>query len=90
MVGNSGANGATNTSTWSGDSQIPSLPVLVSLKLPNSISLEVFQNQYELQDYKGTATKKGTGWSAVLKRESSLNLWLSTIITDKWVQKTCF
>ncbi len=81
MVGNAGANGSTNTTTWSGESQISSLPVLMSLKLPSSITLDIYQNQHELQDYKGT--KKGTGWSAVLKRESSLNLFLSGIITDK-------
>jgi hypothetical protein len=57
------------------------LPVLLSLKLPSSITLDVFQNQYELQDFK--PTKKGSGWTAVLKRQSSLNLFLSTVITDK-------
>lgn len=85
-VGSSGNNGSCSSSAWPGDSQIPTLPVLISMKLPSSISLDVFQTQYELQDYK--PSRKGSGWSLVLKRETAANVFISTVVTDKLVSKT--
>ncbi|CAL8107213.1 unnamed protein product [Orchesella dallaii] len=81
ITSNSGGNGSSSSSSWSGDSQVPSLPILLSMKLPSSINLDVFQTQYELLDYK--PTKKGSGWSTTLKRETSANLFVSSAVTDK-------
>jgi hypothetical protein len=85
MMGNLGGNGTPSSTTWTGDSHVPALPIVLSMKLPTSITLDVFQTQYELQDFKGT--KKGTGWSGVLKRESNMNIFLSTSITDKYANE---
>jgi hypothetical protein len=51
------------------------------MKLPSSINLDVFQTQFELQDFK--PSKKASGWSVVLKRETSANVFISTNVTDK-------
>lgn len=82
VTSNAGGNGSSSPgANWTGDSQVPSLPVLISLKLPSSINLDVFQTQYELQDFK--PTKKASGWSLTLKRETSTNMFISANVTDK-------
>lgn len=81
VAGSSSGNGGSAGSTWTGDSQVPTLPLLISMKLPSTINLDVFQTQYELQDYK--PSRKGSGWSLLLKRETSANLFVSTVIPDK-------
>lgn len=88
FLGSSGSNGSTTSIVWNGDGQVPTLPVLLSMKLPSSINLDVYQTQYELQDYK--TSKKSSGWTCTLKRDSSVNVFLSSYISDKYAHTHLF
>jgi len=53
---------------------------LASFKLAANISLPVYQSLHDVQC--GTA-KKGTGWTAVVKRNTPFSIFLGTCVSDK-------
>jgi len=56
----------------------PQLPVILSAKLQTNITLNVHQTAAELQ-----TGKKGTGWTANVKKGTSTPIFVATGISEK-------
>ncbi|CAG7821754.1 unnamed protein product [Allacma fusca] len=82
FLGSSSNNDSSSSvASWNGDSLIPGLPLLLSMKLPSNVSLDCYSSVYDVQN--SNPSKKSVIGSVTMKKESNVNVFISSFINEK-------